>query len=315
MARLRIDRRVLGGCVVALLVLSLGGGAAADGRDRGEPGAAPIARTSPAPRPPKATAAPAPAPPVALDRRALTRALDRYLDGRRGSVSLAMRDLVTGNTYHYRGDHRYATASCAKVDILMTLLLQAQKKKTKPSGGERRMADLSIRYSDNQTTDRLWERIGGAAGMTAANRKFGVKNTRATEGDCLGLHCWGITDTTVREQIKLLNQLVDTGSPLDAANRGYVLKLMSKVIKAQRWGISAAAERGDQVALKNGWQKRTAHGGLWAINSIGRVRTPGHDFLIAVMSDHNPDTGYGIASVERVAEIAGKEFRRTSGTA
>jgi beta-lactamase class A len=317
LARLRMDRRALGGCVAALLVFSLGGGAAADGHARrGEPAGAPIAGTgTPAPRPPKATAAPAPPPPVVLDRRGLTRALDRYLDGRRGSVSLAMRDLVTGNTYHYRGDHRYATASCAKVDILMTLLLRAQKEKTKPSGAERRMADLSIRYSDNQTTDRLWERIGGAAGMTAANRKFGVKNTRATEGDCLGLHCWGITDTTVREQIKLLNQLVDEDSPLEAANRAYVLKLMSKVIKEQRWGVSAAAVPGDQVALKNGWQKRTAHGGLWAINSIGRVRTPGHDFLIAVMSDHNPDTGYGIASVERVAEIAGKAFRKTSGTA
>lgn len=308
------DRRTIAVSLAALLVLILGGGAVIDYRaPRAEPAPAPTTGATPTPR---ATPTPTPTPtPVALDRRALTRALDRYLKGRRGSVSLAMRDLTTGHSYSYRGDHRYATASCAKVDILMTLLLQAQKRKRTPSREERRMADLAIRYSDNQTTDRLWERIGGAAGMTRANRAFGVKDTRATEGDCLGLHCWGITDTTVREQVKLLHALVDDDSPLTAKNRAYVLDLMSRVVKAQRWGISAAAEPGDKVALKNGWQKRTAHGGLWAINSIGRVQSDRHDFLIAVLSDHNPTIGYGIASVEKVAEIAAKEFRKTSGPA
>jgi beta-lactamase class A len=306
------------GMMFLLMICSSGATAVGDAMDRAT--AAASASTGPAARaslPEPITRAHKPAPfppPVKLDRRALTKALDRYLDGRAGSASLAMRDLGTGNSYEYRSGHRYATASCAKVDILMTLLLRAQRRDQKPTGEQRRLAAQSIRYSDNFAADRLWESIGGASAMNAANRAFGVRDTRAVNGDCLGLHCWGITDTTAAEQLKLLKALVADDGPLSAANQRYVLDLMGEVVDEQAWGVSAAADKGDKVALKNGWQVRTAHGGLWAINSIGRVRTvDGHDFLIAVLSDHNPHPGYGIASVERVVQIAAKEFRKTSG--
>jgi beta-lactamase class A len=307
--------------VVALAPLLLCGGA-----DRGHPAAAVSPRTTASPAvsvtatpPPPTPATPRPRPrPRRLDRKGLTRALDRYLGGR--PVSLVMRDLTTGATYRYHPDRRFVTASCAKVDILMTLLLQRQgghamgtRARHRPLGAEdRRLAELAIRYSDNKATDRLWERVGGPGAVTAANRRFGLRGTRTSGGRCEDLYCWGITDTTAEEQVRLLSNLVRTDGPLDAGNRAYVLRLMSKVIKEQAWGVSAAARRGDRVALKNGWQRRLAHGKLWAINSIGRVRTSGHDWLIAVMSDHHATTGAGIAVIEHVVELAAREFRKTT---
>ncbi|GAA2094889.1 serine hydrolase [Actinomadura alba] len=274
----------------------------------------PAAAPSPLP-PPAPTATPKPRK---LDRKGLTRALDRYVRGR--PVSLVMRDLTTGITYRYHPKRRFVTASCAKVDILMTLLLQRQGRSSKGkrtrsrplSAEERRLAGLAIRYSDNKATDRLWEVVGGPTGVAAANRRFGLRDTRTSGGRCLDLYCWGITDTTTEEQVRLLANLVRTDGPLNAADRAYVLRLMSSVVKEQAWGVSAAARKGDQVALKNGWQRRLAHGKLWAINSIGRVRTPGHDWLIAVMSDHHATTGDGIAVVEHVVELAAREFRKTT---
>jgi beta-lactamase class A len=309
--------RALSAIAAAVLVLSSGGGAVSGPDDAGRSAgtATPVPALAAAPSAGRDHPPPRPTAPRKLDRKLLTKRIDSYLDNRSGSVSLAVRDLTTGNTYRYRASRRYATASTAKVDILMTLLLQAQKAKRKPSGLQRDLASNAIRHSDNRATDMLWQRIGGASGLTAANRKFGVKRTRATDGKCLDLFCWGITDTTADDQVKLLYALVRDDSPLKEENRRYVLDLMSKVIKEQAWGVSAAARPGERISLKNGWQKRLAHGGLWAVNSIGRVRAQGHDLLIAVLSDHNPNVGYGIKSIERVVEIAGEEFRKTHGRA
>ncbi|MGH3390565.1 MAG: serine hydrolase [Actinomadura sp.] len=268
----------------------------------------------PAPAPPVVPSpSPTPTPPPeprALNGKKLTRALDRYLRGR--PVSFVMRDLETGVTYRYRPKERFVTASTAKVDIVMTLLRQKQKRHKGLSSYERSLADSAIRYSDNQATDRLWELVGGPGGVATANRGFGLRSTRTSGGMCLDLYCWGITDTTAEEQIRLLSNLVREDGPLNARNRAYVLGLMSKVIKEQAWGVSAAARKGDKVALKNGWQRRLAHGGLWAINSIGRVRTDGHDFLIAILSDHHATTGAGIVMIEHVVELAAAEFRATT---
>jgi beta-lactamase class A len=278
-----------------------------------DPAAAGTSPPASAPRtpPPSATPTPTPTPePRALDGKHLTRELDRYLHGR--PVSFVMRDLTTGATYRYHPKERFVTASTAKVDILMTLLRQKQKRHEGLSSTERSLADSAIRYSDNKAADRLWELVGGPGGVAAANRGFGLRNTRTSGGMCLDLYCWGITDTNAEEQIRLLSNLVREDSPLSAKNRAYVLGLMSRVIKEQAWGVSAAARPGDKVALKNGWQRRLAHGGLWAINSIGRVRTDGHDFLIAILSDHHPTTGAGIMMIEHVIELAAREFRVTT---
>lgn len=272
------------------------------------------ARTAGSPSGPANARAPAPAPstsrPAKLDRRRLTRDIDQYLRGR--PLSVAVRDLTTGVTYQYRPDRRFVTASCAKVDILMTLLLRAQRQGTPLTAAERAMAGRAIRASDNDAADRLWELAGGPQGVAAANRRFGLRHTRTFGGRCVDLYCWGITDTTATEQVHLLEDLVGARSPLNAANRAYVLRLMRSVNDDQSWGVGAAAAEGERggAALKNGWQLRLSHGKLWAINSIGRVRTGGHDLLIAVLSDHHATIPVGIKTVEHVAHLTGAEFRR-----
>ncbi|REE98738.1 serine hydrolase [Thermomonospora umbrina] len=295
--------------VVLALVLSLVGPAAS--RSPGRPVEVAAAPTGTVPTP-QVSSAPEPPPPEPRELASgrLTRAIDRYLKGR--PLSLSVRDLATGIAYRYRPGARFVTASVAKVDIVMTLLLQAQKQGRRLDAYERRLAEQAIRYSDNKATDRLWERVGGAGPVAAANRRFGLKKTKTVDGRCLDLYCWGITDTTADEQIRLLSELVDDKGPLDARNRAYVLKLMGTVAPEQAWGVSAAARDGDRVALKNGWQRRLSHGKLWAINSVGRVRTGGHDLLIAVLSDHHATSAAGIAVVERVVGLAAGEFRRTT---
>lgn len=65
-------------------------------------------------------------------------------------------------------------------------------------------------------------------------------------------------------------------------------------------GVSAA---GSSWALKNGWMPRTTTG-LWDINSIGRVRSGGRVYLVAVLSGGHRTKETGIARVESAAKAA-----------
>ena len=284
-------------------------------------GLGPLARQSPAGPPATvitATATPVPTRPIPppkpkkLDRKGLTRAIDRYLAQRVSAASLVMVDRTTGFTYRYRSTRQYVTASVVKVDILAALLLRNQRAGRGLTAAQRADAEAMIRRSDNQAADRLYTSLGGAAGLDSANRRLKLRNTRGVDGRCIDLLCWSLTRTTADDQVRLLQALVRGGGPLRAKNRAYVLDLMSHVIKEQSWGVRAAARAGDEVAVKNGWMTHEADGDRWAVNSIGRVTGHGHDFLIAVFTAHNPSEGYGIATAEHIVALAAQRFRATT---
>ncbi|GGL52547.1 hypothetical protein GCM10014719_62320 [Planomonospora parontospora subsp. antibiotica] len=256
------------------------------------------------PAPPGGAPAAPPGPPVPATE--LTRTLDRFLGAHGGDVTAAVRDLATGRAYHYHADLQLPTASTSKVDILMALLLRTPWREL--GAAARRDADRMIRLSDNDAADRLYERIGLETGLAEANRRFGLERTYAPPGRCVDLYCWGITRTTAEDQLRLLAALVTETSPLAAADRGQVLRLMGEVIPEQSWGISAAACAGDRVALKNGWLRRVSNG-RWVVVSAGLIRGRGHDYAVAVLTEDNGSMGTGVLRVEGTAERMLSAFR------
>ncbi len=48
----------------------------------------------------------------------------------------------------------------------------------------------------------------------------------------------------------------------------------------------------------------TAYGGQWGDNSIGRIIEPGHDWLVAVMSNYNRTDNSGHALDGKIATLA-----------
>ncbi|WP_327590409.1 class A beta-lactamase-related serine hydrolase [Nonomuraea sp. NBC_00507] len=254
------------------------------------------------------TPAPAPAAeqkpkPSSSYKKALTRSL-RDLPGR---FAVTAHDLSTGRSYSYNRGLRTATASIVKVDIVMALLLRAQRQRRGLSTWERRAAARAIKVSDNTAASALWSAIGGASGLAAANKKFGLRDTRPGPGGA-----WGATTTSAADQVRLLTALTSPKSPLSAKNRRYVLGLMADVAAEQAWGVSASGREGTDVALKNGWLPRPRHGGLWTVNSIGRVRDRGHTYLLAVISERHGSMGAGVKTVERVSRLVTKAMSRTA---
>ncbi|WP_343245116.1 serine hydrolase [Streptomyces sp. SID14478] len=238
-----------------------------------------------------------PSPPPAADRDARLAAAVRNLDGH---FSVAVLDVAdgTGATYE-AGDSgtTYDTASIVKVDILAALLLQAQDAGRTLTAQERAHAAVMIRSSDNAAATALWDAIGGADGLDAANARLGLTGTSGGDGPR-----WGLTRTTASDQLALLKQVFGVDeSVLGEASWTYVHELMATVERDQAWGVSAAGSAG--AALKNGWRSRSADG-LWDINSVGRVTAAGRHNLVAVVSQGNATKEAGIALVEAVAQVA-----------
>jgi beta-lactamase class A len=229
----------------------------------------------------------------------LTRTLSAYMKGRSGQASVSITDLATGRSYTYNAGLRTATASIVKADILASLLLRAQDRHRSLTSSERSLASRMIRYSDNDAATALFDAIGGRSALVRYNKRLGLKQTVPS-------YAWGATTTSAADQIRLLETFTSAKSKIKSSNRAYALGLMHAVTSAQHWGVSAAAKKGDYVALKNGWLPRPVDGGRWTINTIGRVRGHGHDYLIAVISRRNSSMGAGITTVEHLAKAAAR---------
>jgi hypothetical protein len=160
-----------------------------------------------------------------------------------------------------------------------------------------------IEDSDNAYADQLFVDEGEGAGMTAANARLGLSHTTAGPGIY-----WGLTTTSAPDQLALLGNLIGPGA-LRATSRSYVRALMSNVEADQRWGVSAAGDRGSRVTTKDGWLSVFDDGGLWAVGSVGIVTVDGHVLLLAVLTQHNRSKEEGVELVERLAGLAATAAR------
>jgi beta-lactamase class A len=254
----------------------------------------PVDKATPKPTP-KATPTPTPTAPSADP------SLRNDVAQANGAASVAITDLSTGQSLDYGGSgHGFATASIVKMDILATLLLQAQDQGTTLTEDQEQLATTMIENSDNDSATALWGEIGDEDGLNAANKRFGLTSTSGgTEGN------WGLTTTTSADQLLLLRQVFTSDSLLSAASRSYVQGLMSQVESDQQWGVGAAAT--GVFANKDGWLPRSATG-LWVINSIGEVDRNGQELLIATLSDGNPSESDGISLVQSLAVDAAQSL-------
>jgi hypothetical protein len=261
------------------------------------------ATTPVTPTPPPTTKATAARPAATLEvlRDELSALSRRYgVD-----LGVAATETRSKRSFTWGADRTIETASIAKADILATLLLQLQDRRAHISSRQLAVASQMIRRSDHESAWTLFREIGLDDGMDRANRRFGMKATQAFD------YSWGLTRTTARDQLRFVSALDTAGtksSPLTAGSAKVLLDLMEDVVPEQKWGISAAAHRGDRVCLKNGWLKRSKIGQRWIINSIGRISSPTVDLRLAILSQKWTSQGQGIEIVEQAAALTRKHL-------
>lgn len=235
-------------------------------------------------------------------------AVTSYLAGRAGTVTAAVYDLRTGQTWRLGHGQPQASASIVKVDILETLLA------AQPDGlsaADRALAASMIENSDNDAATALWNAAGGPAGLRSYNLAVGLRQTTPSACvACAGFPWpgWGLTTTTPADQILLLRQLL-AGPLLSRADRDFAMSLMEHVEPSQRWGVSAGVPAGVRVALKNGWVPLTAPDADWQVNSEGRVAGDGRNYLVAVLAAGNPSQQYGIDTIDALSGLLWNAMR------
>ena len=276
------------------------------GRDRRPAGMAParLGPSGPHPLAHSPATPPSPQPRACPAHAALVAALAPVLRHRTGMLAVGVTDPSTGVTATYQPRRAFHTASIVKADILATLLLQLQHQHAGLSLDEQDLATAMIEDSDNNAASALWNVMGATAGLAAGDQALRLRHTVPGQDGW-----WGLTSTTVTDQLRLLSALTSRRSPLSAASRRYELNLMHNVQTGQNWGVTAAASRGTQPAVKNGWMPDGAEG-LWDINSIGVVSHRGQRLLVAVLSSGQPSQQAGIDQVQAAAKAAASAITR-----
>ncbi|MEP6599909.1 MAG: serine hydrolase [Actinomycetota bacterium] len=258
--------------------------------------------TPPDDQPPAAVPAPrvllpAPKPAVpASNRNKASAAVGLLIQGRADdAVSVAALNTVTGASFSAGAASGMTEGSLMKLDLLETLLLQHQDAGTWLDDDETSAATAMIVNSDNDAGTFLYWRIGRAPALQAANARLGLTDTVLASD-----YEWGLATTNAADQLALLKDLAG-GGPLSVASRTFALDLMQRVESDQAWGVSAAADPGSVIALKNGWLGLGRDDGLWLTNSVGVITVHGQPVLIAVMTQHNPSFEAGVELVESFA--------------
>ena len=150
----------------------------------------------------------------------------------------------------------------------------------------------------------MWEAAGGNSGLSATLRTLHMTHSVADGTDPT------FTRVTASDALRLVRVLVGKG-PLTAAARRQALTLMRNVEADQRWGVGVVADKGTDVASKNGWLSVDSSnpageddGGRWVVDSVGIVRVHGQQVLMAAMSEHNASLADGIAIIQALAKDA-----------
>jgi Beta-lactamase enzyme family len=230
------------------------------------------------------------------------------LAGRKDSVvGLKASDPAVGLTCLLHENRHFYAASVIKVTILSALLLKVHG----PSGltkAQRSLAYQMITQSSNDAATVLWRDVG-MRGMQRFLNKAGMRHTVLNDA-------WGLTDITARDELTLLHLLTNPGKVLGKYSRHYVLRLMSKVIPTERWGVPAGAPPDVTVHVKNGWLPYP-NADDWNINSIGAFTGKHIAYQIVILTAPPPggsqSESYGIQTVQAAAEVINRQIAGRGG--
>lgn len=231
----------------------------------------------------------------------LPRQLQGWAASRSSTMSVQVRDEASGASWSLHPAMMYDNASIVKVNILETVLWQAQRHRRQLDAWERQQAEAMIRHSSNDAATALWNHVGGAAGVSTYDRSLGLSDVRFDDQGR-----WGLTRSTAADEVVLVRAAGAGAGQLWPSSRAYIRTQMANVESDQRWGISAGPASGVQV--KDGWLPRATHG--WRVNSIGRVQCAGRDYTIAVLTTDNSSMRYGIDTIEGASRLVYRALAR-----
>jgi hypothetical protein len=132
----------------------------------------------------------------------------------------------------------------------------------------------------------------GNSGLYALARAAGMTHFSVDTSASWGSE-WGAALLTAHDQAKFFFEM-DSLIPKEFV--GYARNLLSHIASYEAWGIPAIARPlGYTVFFKGGWRPSPD---TYLVHQIARLEKNGHRFSIAIMTDGDPDMGYGIDTIQ-----------------
>jgi beta-lactamase class A len=223
----------------------------------------------------------------------------RYADGRRGSITFAVRteDRLLG-----RGlDTQVPSASVFKAILLTTYLRQAGVRDRDLTGSDKALLAPMIQRSDNVAATRVRDIVGNAAIMRLARRAGMTRFVIA--------QVWGLSQITARDQTKYFLHI---DGLIPERHRHYAMRLLRRITPSQRWGMGQVIPDGWRLYFKGGWGSGTGA----VDHQVGLLRRGPYRVAVAILTVNDGSHAYGKATLKGVARRLFKGLgRQLVGTA
>jgi beta-lactamase class A len=210
-------------------------------------------------------------------------------------------DVIEGgdaDAYGENVDQQFPLASVAKVPIMLALLSQTMQQARPLSSDEAQLLTSMIENSDNDSTQALWDELGGGPAVQSYIDSTGIAGMHLIDGED-----WGDSTASPHALAELLYELA-SGKLLDAPRTSLALDLLENVEADQRWGVAAAFPDDSAVAIKDGWYPTDA--GPWWLNSAGISTSRGDPTVLVIMTDDQPSFDGGTQVIEGIASRVGQ---------
>ncbi len=238
-----------------------------------------------------AVAALAPASPVAQERAGdgweqRVEAAERFAQSRAGRISFAVVD-EEGRLHGSHPDRVHNSASVVKVLFMVTLLREPEVRDDDLTDTERNQLDAMITHSDNDAATAIYSRVGQAALYDVAEEAgFDHFTTQPV---------WGLSTITAGSQARFMYRIERY---IPKRHRAFAMRLLTRIVKRQRWGIPPVAPDGWKLYFKGGWSGRPS----WRVNQVMQLREGDRRLSLAILTREQPSKEYGTHSIEGVAK-------------
>ena len=177
---------------------------------------------------------------------------------------------------------RFPSASVTKAMLLVSVLRRAAAKPLDEN--VRRQLRAMITVSDNDAASAVYARVR-ARGLQSVARAAGMNNFREVGH-------WAGARITAADQARLFLR-IDKLVP--RVHRRYARKLLSSIVRPQRWGIAPVARRKRlKIFFKGGWRNGVTH-------QVALLEHGGRRVALAVLTSGSPSMAYGVETIERIA--------------
>jgi hypothetical protein len=220
----------------------------------------------------------------------------RYAEGRTGKVSIGLVD-PDGRFHGHGADRRYNSASTVKVMLMVAYLRHGDQNDEPLTSSDKRLLGPMIKRSDNGTATTVRDIVGNNALVRVAKRAGMERFAPAAS--------WGLSQITARDQAEWMYGIREQIPP---RHRNYAMRLLTRIVPRQRWGIPREAPTGWTIHFKGGWAPSGNPG--WTVNQVAQLRREHERFALAVLTRQGPTQGYGRETIRGVAKRLLEGFGR-----